>query len=142
MSLINKAKFALTDPKIRIEKLIKEWSLENCMNEKDYENSLFEYLQSSLQGIEIKKQYAQGRTKVDLMIGDVVIVELKHDFSTTAKFQRLIGQINEYNKWGRELLIVLTGKTDPDLVEELRKEMAKDLIFASGDRSVQIKNCK
>lgn len=61
-----------------------------------------------------------------MLVGDKVIVEIKNNFNTTTKYQRLIGQIKEYKEWEGEIIIVLTGKTDPNLRKELKNYADKE----------------
>ena len=45
----------------------------------------------------------------DLMIGKKVIIELKHNLNSTAKLQRLIGQLGQYEGWDGRVV----GLTNP-----------------------------
>ena len=60
------------------------------------------------------------------MIGDKVIVELKHNLDTTGKYQRLIGQISEYKEWDGRVIILLTGETDINLRKQLDSFIKKE----------------
>jgi len=87
---------------------------------------LYSFLHKRLEDIQITKQYARGRIRADLLVGDKVIVEIKNNFNTTTKHQRLIGQITEYKEWEGEIIIVLMGKTDPNLRKELENYAEKE----------------
>ena len=53
-------------------------------------------------------------------------VELKNNLNTTAKYQRLIGQISEYKEWEGQILVLLIGETDPNLRKQLKKYIANE----------------
>ena len=109
-----------------ISSLIEEWRPRKCKTEKQYEKSLYTFLHRQLEEIQVTKQFAKGRIRADLVVGDKVIVELKNNFNTTAKYQKLIGQITEYKEWDGQIIVVLTGDTDPNLHKELTKYAAED----------------
>lgn len=125
MSFLAKLKFYLWDDASTVASLIKTWKPKRLKTEKDYEKSLYDYLESKLSSFKITKQFARGRVRVDLAIQDRVIIELKHNFNTTAKYQRLIGQLSEYESWDERIIILLTGKTDPNLRKELERYIQK-----------------
>ncbi len=56
-----------------------------------------------------------------MVVGDDVIVELKTNLKTTARYQRLVGQITIYKEWDGQIIIVLVGETDPNLYKEVMK---------------------
>ena len=112
-----------------VSNCIKRWKPSKCTSEKDFEKSLYDFLHDELGDMQITKQYAKGRIRADLAVGDKVILELKFNLDTTAKYQRLIGQINDYKDWGGGVIIVLTGTTD----KNLRKKLDKDIRSFSGD---------
>lgn len=126
MGFLQKMRFKFCDAGAMISSLIKEWRPRKCKTEKQYEKSLYMFLHKRLEDIQITKQYARGRIRADLVVGDKVIVELKNNLNTTAKYQKLIGQITEYKKWDGQIIIVLTGDTDLNLHKELTKYIEKD----------------
>jgi len=105
--------------------LIKRWRPRRCQTEKDYEKSLYQFLHKELDGIQITKQFGKGRIRADLMVGEKVIVEIKNNLDTPAKYQRLIGQLNDYKDWDKSVVIILTGKTDPNLRKQLDRFVAE-----------------
>jgi len=126
MGFLQKIRFNFFDADGMIRSLVEEWRPRKCKAEREYEKSLYMFLHKRLEDIQITKQYARGRIRADLVVGDKVIVELKNNFSTTAKYQKLIGQITEYKEWEGQIIIVLTGYTDPNLHKELMGYAAKN----------------
>jgi hypothetical protein len=103
-----------------VTSLMDKWRPRGCKTEKDFENSLYKFLHEHLDTIQITKQYARCRIRADLVVGDDVIVELKHNLNTTAKYQRLTGQLIEYKEWKGQIVILLTGEVDPNLRKQLK----------------------
>lgn len=99
--------------------LFDKWSPSNCKSEKDYENSLSSFLHEELENHEIIKQYAVGRFHADLVIDDELIIEIKYNFNTLTKYRNLLGQLAEYKDWSGPIILLLVGKTDPDLKKRL-----------------------
>ena len=126
MKFFDKVKFHAWDSVALVAEKLKDWKPKKCSTEKDYENSLYKYLHDELGDIQVTKQYAQGRIRADLMIGDKVIVELKHNLDTTAKYQRLIGQLSEYKEWKGRIIILLTGETDKNIRKQLDEFVRKE----------------
>ena len=126
MGLIERLRFKFWDPLRMISSLIQEWKPIRCKTEKEYEKSLYSFLHKRLEDIQVTKQYAKGRIRADLVVGDQVIVELKNNFNTTAKYQKLIGQLAEYEEWGGQIIVVLTGDTDANLYKELMKSASEE----------------
>ena len=125
MGLLDKLKFNLWDDADAIVGLISKWQPKKCATEKDYEKSLYDYLHKELGDVQITRQYARGRVRADLAAADKVIIELKTNLDTTSKLQRLIGQLNGYESWEGRVVILLTGKTDPNLRKELDRFIKK-----------------
>lgn len=109
--------------------MIERWEPGVCKIEKNYEKSLYNFLHNELEEIQVTKQYARGRIKADLVIGDKVIIEIKNNLNTTGKYQRLIGQIAEYREWEGSILIILVGETDQNLNKQLKKFLNKEGLF-------------
>lgn len=119
MSLVDQLMFHAWDATGMIEKIIKRWKPGKLKNEKAYEKSLYDFLHAKLDDIQVTKQSAKGRIRADIVVGDKVIVEIKNNLDSTAKYQRLVGQLTEYKSWNGEVIIVLCGKTDRNLRKEL-----------------------
>jgi len=139
MAYLDKLKFKFLDPVSTTIKLIEKWSPRKCTTEKDYENSLYKYLHAELPDIQVTKQYAVGRIRADLMVGDKVIIEIKKDLCTTAQYQRLVGQLTEYREWKGKVVLLLVGEIDPNLKKELEsfvKKYAGGTFFDEGPRII------
>ena len=106
-----------------VEGLVKEWRPRGCESEKDYEKSLYKYLEKKLEGKEITKQHGVGRSKVDIAVGKKVFVELKKDLKNTGQLQRLIGQLELYSKDLSNLIIILCGEVDKNLLNQLKDKV-------------------
>ena len=126
MGLLEKLKFKVWDSIGAIVTLLDKWKPRGCSTERDFEKSLYDFLHSELGDIQVTKQYAKGRIRADLVIGDTVIVELKHNLDSTAKYQRLVGQLMEYKEWKGQTVVLLTGKTDPNLRKKLDTYLKKE----------------
>lgn len=103
--------------------MIKRWVPSQCVTERDYEDSLYEYLHRVLPTVQIARQYAKGRSRVDMRVGDKVVVELKTDLTSTGEYQRLLGQLLELKRWDEFIVVVLTGETDPYFPKALLREV-------------------
>lgn len=98
MGVFEKFQFWFDSPGM-VKKTIEDWKPVNCNTEKEYEKSLYYFLHKQFENIQITKQYARGRIHADLVVGDKIIIELKHNLNSTGKYQRLIGQLTEYKDW-------------------------------------------
>jgi len=126
MGLLDKIKFQAWDDVGAVVSLIKKWHPRTCKTEKDYERSLYEYLHEQFGDLQVTKQYARGRIRADLCVAGKVIVELKNNLDTTAKYQRLVGQLTEYKRWDGRVVVLLTGKTDPNLRKQLDRYLSDE----------------
>jgi len=109
-----------------VEKLIREWSPRKCKTEKDFERSLIRFLESKIKPEKIVRQFAYGRLRGDIVVDKAILVEIKHNLDSTAKLQRLLGQLEIYaSEWKKDVIVVLVGEQDPNLVRQLEKTMAK-----------------
>jgi len=106
-----------------VEGLVKEWRPRVCESEKDYEKSLYKYLEKKLEGKEITKQHGVGRSKVDIAVGKKVFIEQKKDLKNTGQLQRLIGQLELYSKDLSDLIIILCGEVGKNLLNQLKDKV-------------------
>lgn len=121
VSIFQNIQFYLLDSTGVVVGLIKRWKPRKCSTEKDYEDSLYEFLNRKVDSIQVTKQYAKGRIRADIVVGDKVIIEIKNNLDSTSKYQRLVGQLVDYNDWGGSIIIVLCGTTDKNLKKQLVK---------------------
>ncbi len=142
MSNFHTLKFNIWDSTGTVAELIKAWQPLNCRTEKDYEDSLYSHLRNALPGIVVTPQYAFGRARTDLVVGDKVAIEIKLNLQDTSEFHRLLGQILQFKKWKGRFLVLLIGSSDPHLRDELQKQIGEmDWVASSsifGDQRVQI----
>jgi len=124
MGILNKAKWAW-DSLAMMTTLLEKWRPRNCETEKDYENNLCAFLRRELPDFRVTPQYAQGRFRADLQVGENMVIEIKHNLNTTAKYQRLVGQVTSYGEWKGKVVLLLMGKADPDLKGELIRHLKK-----------------
>ncbi len=113
-------KFKYWDHTGTVLDLIKKWKPRNCKTHKQYQNSLYQYLDQRLKKVNVTKEYGDGRIRGDIALDRKLMVEIKVNFDTTAKFQRAIGQIEGYieNNWA--VIVVICGRRDKNLVKQLR----------------------
>ena len=125
MGLIDKVKWLWDRVKV-LTSLFSKWHPRNCKSEKDYENSLYSFLNKELEGHQITKQYAFGRFRADVVIDGRLIIEIKYNLNSTAKYRSLLGQLAEYKKWPGRIILLLVGKTDPNLKEQLTSHLEEE----------------
>jgi len=124
MGILEKAKW--TWDKVSVMKsLIEKWHPRNCQTEKGYENSLYLFLHKELEDHQITKQPGQGRYHADLAIDDNLLIEIKYNLNTTAKYQRFVGQIEEYRDWDGQVILLLIGETEPNFRKQLASYLEK-----------------
>jgi hypothetical protein len=112
-------------PVSAVKEAIGKWIPRECENEKSYENSLYLFLHEYFPDVQITKEYAIGRTKADINVGDEVIIEIKKDLKSTGQYGRLIGQLEEYIKWKGATIILLVGNTEPHLKKKILSRSAE-----------------
>jgi len=105
----------------RVCEVIESWRPRGCKTEKDYERSLVKKLQNELVNQKIQQQYGSARQKVDIMVHDKVPIEMKKDLNSTAKLDRIKGQLDGYLKVWQGVIVVLCGDTPADLLKDLKK---------------------
>lgn len=103
----------LFDPAKTVASLVEKWRPDSCKTEKQYEDSLYEFLHRELADVQVTRQYPRGRNRVDMLIGDKVALELKNNLQSKNEYHRLVGQLTEIRSWDMRIVVVLTGDTDP-----------------------------
>jgi hypothetical protein len=100
--------------------LIREWKPEGFRLEVEYEKSLHNYLKERLPFVKVTRQYGSARVKWDIGVGKDVMIEIKVGLKSTQKLQRLIGQIELFQReLEKPLIVLLLGDTQEDLLREL-----------------------
>ena len=126
-------------PTDAVSRLVKEWSPDGCSTEKECEDSLYEFLHDRLDEKKIIRQYGRGRARVDLMVDEKVMVELKFALTSTSEYQRLVGQLIEYKDWNKNILVVLVGETERSLLKQLQSVIDSEFSsFTFFDTTVEI----
>ncbi len=114
--------------------LIKEWVPKQHKGELMYRDELLNLLRKKLnQGsslftlaqsnIIVKKE--DGRGLCDIAIEREVGIELKLNLNSKSKVDRLYGQIDEYLKNYKYIIVVLLGKTSTEALEYLKEKVRK-----------------
>ena len=100
--------------------LMGEWKPEGFKMEVEYEKSLHNYLKERLPFVKVTRQYGSARVKWDIAVGKDVMIEIKVGLKSTQKLQRLIGQIELFQReLEKPLIVLLLGDTQEDLLREL-----------------------
>ena len=103
-----------------VMKEIKYWRPRNCKTEIQYRNSLFNKIEEAFKIVPVK-EYGAGRVRADLAYGKKIAIELKYNFDSTGKYHRLIGQLDDYSREFKNVIVVLVGKTDLGLYKDLKR---------------------
>ncbi len=106
--------------------IIEKWKPKDISSEKVIEDSLYNFLVKKLEGLTIRRQFRYDRITADLLIEDVVAIEIKLNLTKTREFQHLIGQIETYAEWDKDLVVVLVGEVDPDIKDRIENRLRKD----------------
>jgi len=110
----------------KIVKIINKWEPKKFKTEKQYENSLYDLLHEKLEEVSVIKQYAQGRVSADIVVGEKVLIELKNNLNSRSEYQRMLGQLDEYNdNWKGHIILILCGKTEPSMRKEIKAHIKK-----------------
>jgi len=121
MTKLDSLKFNLWDSDGTLADLISRWVPKKCSTEKEYEKSLLNFLNKEIPDIKIIPQYAIGRSKADLLIGNDIILEIKKDLTKTTQYDRLIGQLTRYQEWKGRVIVLLVGEVDNNLKKGIEK---------------------
>jgi hypothetical protein len=105
-----------------VERLIRGWNPEGCLTKGDYERSLSAWLRGHLKEKEIVKKVAIGKMKVDLAIEGTIFIQIRKDLQNQGQLKRLITQIDGYSKNLKNLILILCGEVDKNLVREVRRK--------------------
>ncbi len=105
-----------------VERLIREWNPEGFRTKGDYERSLSAFLKKNLKETEIVGKVTIGKMKVDLAIGGTIFIQIRKDLQNQGQLERLITQIDGYSKNLKNLILILCGEVDKNLVRQVRKK--------------------
>ncbi len=128
MNFLEKFRFSFGNSSYMIASLIRKWKPGTLKTGESYEHALYEYLHNQLNELPVSRQYAKGRIRASLAVGNKVIIEIKKNLNSTSSYQRLIEQISEYKDGGVNVIILLTGKTDHDIKKQLDQYLEEENI--------------
>ncbi|HSB04087.1 MAG TPA: hypothetical protein VLK23_02755 [Thermodesulfobacteriota bacterium] len=106
----------------QVERLIRDWNPEGCQTKGDCERSLYKFLKQHLREKEIVKKVMIGKVKVDLAIGGAVYIQIRKDLQNQRQLERLISQIDGYSINLKNLILILCGEVDKNLLQQVRKK--------------------
>ena len=105
---------------------IDNWSPEDISTEAAIEESLYVYLTSHMKGHDIRRQFPYDRVRADILINEMVAVEIKLNLISTTEFQRLIGQLETYARWGKRMIVLVVGQIDMNLKSRIEERLLSD----------------
>ena len=113
--------------------IIKSWTPSSHKNELGYRDELLKILReklntsrsilSALGNREVLIKKEDGRGLCDIAVETFVGIELKKDLNSKSKVNRLIGQVNDYKKYYKDVIIVLVGKTNNEALTYLKEQL-------------------
>jgi hypothetical protein len=106
----------------QVERLIRGWNPEGHRTKRDCERSLSKYLKEHLRENEIVKKVMIGKVKADPAIGEAVVIQIRKDLQNQRQLERLISQIDGYSKHLKNLILILFGEVDKNLLKQVRKK--------------------
>ena len=118
--------FKWWDPLNSVSKKINQWTPHRVNSETEIEEDLYNYLSTIFPGLIIRRQFNYDRIRADLLIEDTVAIEIKMNLTSTSEFQRLIGQLESYARWGKRMIVLIVGDVDPDLKHRVQERINKD----------------
>lgn len=122
-----------------VQEIIEAWQPTGCNSEKEYEKSLLQELQRRLKKQTIQTQYGSGRQRIDIVVHKKVPIEIKLNLKSTASYQRLIGQLEEYLQDWNQIILVLCGTIKLDLKKSLKDYIdRKEEIYSFEEKVILI----
>ena len=128
MSALGGVNIAFNGLILAVRQLLDEWKPGELNSEREYQESLLDFLQQILPGCIVRKDYPEAGALIDIYLkrpgffgDDEVFFELKHNLSTKSEFTRLIGQIMELEPKKRKVVVVLCGKTERSMIQRLEE---------------------
>lgn len=132
--------------------IVREWVPEKkYRKETEYRDDLAEFIRKKLKELEegpdvlssiirpekhtVKRE--SRRTYADIAIDEDIGIELKRDLKGKSEIDRLVGQVDGYEKDYRYIIIVLCGEVDNEAVDEVEKRFEKP-IYPPGEPMVEI----
>lgn len=118
-----------------VVKCIRSWSPTQQEKETAYSRLLAEHLRIMLpRDSRVECEYRHAGETLDiyvryngLIFRDELFIELKRRLSSKAELNRLVGQVMGLNPKKHKLIMVLVGKSEPQLIGRLRDQFATEL---------------
>jgi len=105
---------------------INKWTPEDISSEAAIEESLYVYLCNHMKGHDIRRQFPYDRVRADILINEIVAIEIKLNLMSTIEFQRLIGQLETYARWGIQMIVLVVGQIDMNLKSRVEERLLSD----------------
>lgn len=108
-----------------ISNAIRNWSPDILANEKAYESALFHHLQAMFGELSFSRQFAIGNAIADIAVERELLIEIKNKLDSKSKYDRLVGQLVEYEACDKPLIVVICGVSHNQYVEGIRKALER-----------------
>ncbi len=126
MPTFERLKFPTWDAYKAVVGLIEQWQPGSLRREDELEESLLTFLARELPDVEIEKGRDQKRSvRADFVIGDSVILDVKADLDSFAKYQELLEQLSELRDWKGAVIVLLTGRTDSEVAKSIESRIKR-----------------
>jgi len=126
MPTFDTLKFPTWDAYKTIMGLIDKWQPGPLKREKEFEESLYTFLSRELPDVEIAKVHKYDkRVRADFVIGDSVILDVKADVDSAAKYQEVLEQLSELRDWTGAVIVLLTGRTGPEVAKSIESRIKR-----------------
>ena len=126
MSGIDSFFFKMWDPVNSVKKNIEKWTPdEKLSSEAECEKILTSHLVECYPNLLIRNQFPYDRVKADIVIEKTVAIELKYKLEDGNEFNRLLGQIDHYQDWGINLIVVIIGDILSDYAHRIKKKLSQ-----------------
>lgn len=128
MSGLNGASIILCGFIPAIQQLLEGWRPGGLSSEREYQESLFNFLEEQLPGCLVQREYYEAGSVIDIYLkrkgwfgSDEAFFELKYNLSGKPEFNRLIGQLVDMEPRKRKIIVVLCGTTERAMLQRLRE---------------------
>lgn len=127
MMRITKAKVAWDGLLANLCRAINEWTPQDFQSERQYRDSLAAHIRECAPDARVVCEYRHLGTTTDIYVewegflgSGHVFIELKRDLIRKSEFNRLVGQITDLRPEKHNIIVVLCGKTAPDMLARLK----------------------
>ena len=126
MGILLKADY-LFYPLETVANLIEAWDLPEFSTEKEYVSDLYDFLHEELDWLQVTKEFSYGRATADIVIERKMLIEAKLNLESKKECDRLIGQLEEYNDWKMDVIVLLIGETEEHLRKRIQNLLKKSV---------------